>query len=77
RSLPGPQRVTALAAVLRDLTNRTAPGPGRWTRRAVEQMGVDPGLIEALEQTLYRPGPSVTPERLETAIATAAGATKG
>lgn len=72
RTLPEPQRITALAALLRDLTNRDAPGPGRWTRRAVDRLGIDPGLVAALDETLYRPGPSVTPERLETAIAVAA-----
>lgn len=71
RSLPRAERLTALAALLLELTDRAAPGPDPWTGRA-ETLGVAPGLLGDLRVALYRPDPDLNTDDLEHAVLRAA-----
>ncbi|MEL7470294.1 MAG: hypothetical protein AAFN27_17705 [Pseudomonadota bacterium] len=71
RALPLAERLTALAVLLRELTDRTAPGQDPWTLRA-ETLGVAPGLLRDIGTGLYRPDPGLDAGVLEQAVLGAA-----
>lgn len=67
RALPDADRAMVLCGVLKDLTDRRAPGGAAWYERAVNTFNLDPVLAASLAD-LYRPGPAPDPEVLETAL---------
>ncbi|MEM7744771.1 MAG: hypothetical protein AAF409_13775 [Pseudomonadota bacterium] len=72
RTLAPPHRTVALAVLLRELTDRTAPGPQPWTERAATTFGLDHAVRAALAEGLYRPGFALDPEALEDSVRRAA-----
>lgn len=72
RDMSPPDRIAALANLLRTLTEATEPGPSDWTDRAVSQFGLDPVLLQGLRASLYTPTSSTDPEALEAAVLQAA-----
>ena len=71
RELPEAERVTILASLLRELTDREAPGRAPWVERARE-LGVAPNLLHDLGDALYRPDASIDVQELERAVLGAA-----
>ena len=70
RALPQPDRAMVLAALLRDRTDREAPGETPWPDRAVAAFGLDQATARRLGD-LYRPGPAPDSDALETALVAA------
>ncbi|MEO1492188.1 MAG: hypothetical protein AAFV19_08555 [Pseudomonadota bacterium] len=62
-SLPEPEKTLHLAMLLRDATEQTSPGSGRWTERAARRFEFDAAEISSLSEALYRPG-ETTSDRL-------------
>lgn len=70
RALPAVDRSMVLCGLLKELTERQAPGAGPWSQRAVAAFGIDRETARRLAD-LYRPGPLPDPELLERAVLTA------
>lgn len=68
RSLPGPERIAGLAALLRELTDHAAPGEADWTVRASRQFDLDIRMLGRVKAGLYAPGPPPEPDALEQAV---------
>lgn len=77
RRLPDADRTVVLASLLQALTDRIAPGPGRWMDRAVERLNIDGEMMEALSDALYRPSVSFDPSALEQAVIAATRKVEG
>lgn len=73
RALPAPDRVAALAGILRDLTDRTSPGEQDWVDRAALAFSLDREMLGRVKAGLYTPGSATDadPEALERAVACA------
>lgn len=64
RTLPDADRAMVLCGLLRELTDRRAPGDTEWQDRAIGAFSLDTALAEPLKD-LYRPGPGPDPDLLE------------
>lgn len=60
QALPDGEQSLALAVLLREMTDKAAPGQTRWTERAADRFGFEPEEVEALTNALYQPGNGVT-----------------
>ncbi len=63
--LPDRDRTTALANLLREMTEAAAPGQAHWTERAAERFGLERASLLDLRKALYDPNESFDPRRLE------------
>lgn len=75
RDLAPPDRTAALAAILRDVTDRAAPGADHWTARARAKFDLDGEMMASVKASLYAPRPLPEPEMLEQAVIKAASRT--
>lgn len=67
RALPPDERIVALAGLLRDLTDRHAPGPDPWTARAVRHFHLPADSFAVLGPALYRRGAPLSAQTLDRA----------
>lgn len=65
--LPDDARAVVLAGLLREETERLAPGDRPWTDRAAERFRLDDATVRQLSD-LYRPGARLDPEPLYQAL---------
>lgn len=65
--LPGDVRALVLAGLLKDATDRAAPGETPWPERAEETFGLDPATVRQLAN-LYQPGTMLDPDPVERAL---------
>ena len=72
RALPPSERAAALTGLLRDLTDRAAPGRAPWAGRAAIAFGLESDRLERLRTALYLPGTPVDLEELEALVRRAA-----
>lgn len=70
RRLPAEARAIVLARVLKEATERNAPGAAPWPDRAAQHFGLDTETTQAL-MDLYTPGAALPPEPLERALSAA------
>lgn len=68
QTLPAAERSLSLLLLLREMTERCAPGPGPWTARAARLCGIAQADLQGACDGLYRPGGAALPEALETAM---------
>lgn len=72
RAIPDPQRIAAMSALLKELTDLAAPGETHWVDRAIAHFGLDERLMGSIGDALYRPDAIVEPADLEAALRRAA-----
>lgn len=77
RAMPDAEKVVALANILRDLTERRAPGPEPWLVRAERAFRLPADIHSALEDSLYLPGGGPAPDALERLVGRIVAADRG
>ncbi|MEM1299098.1 MAG: hypothetical protein AAGH68_07430 [Pseudomonadota bacterium] len=76
-SLAEPERAASMAGLLRELTDREAPGEADWIIRAARHFDLDPAMLSRVRAELYKPGRSPDAETLERALVHASARSEG